>query len=135
MSIFKTKNNKKGNKLYLKSILYYLMPIIAGNLTFAFLFTVLAIYTYSTGVINTFSVIIGWLCLGIGAFFTGLTAHKILGGKGFATGAIYGIMYSAVSLGILLFISKTDSAGIFIGIPISVVFSMIGGICDSINKH
>ncbi len=132
---FKTNKTKKEYNDNLKRISLYMIPVIGGFSLFALIFGALALYTYNTGIINTFTIISGWLSFGIGAFFTGIVAHKNLGGRGFATGAVYGIIYCAVSLAAILLISKSDSAGIFIAIPISVVFSMLGGIADSVNKH
>lgn len=118
-----------------KKVLLYLMPVLSGLVTFSILFCLLSLYTYSTGVINIFTIIIGWFAFATGAFSTGLLAHKNLGGKGFATGAVYGILFCASALATVLVFSESESAGIFLGVPVSLVFSMLGGITDSVNRH
>ncbi len=130
----KSKNKKRINGNY-KNVLLYLMPVLLGSVTFSILFCLLCLYTYSTGVINIFTVIIGWISFAAGAFSAGLLAHKNLGGRGFATGAIYGILYCATALAMVLALSESESPGIFLGIPVSILFSMMGGITDSVNKH
>lgn len=127
--------NKKENSGSSKKVLLYTLPILSGLAVFTFLFILLCLYTYSTGIINTFTVIIAWFSFGIGAFLTGMIAHKNLGGRGFATGAVYGVLYCVTALATVLIFSKTESVGIFIGIPVSILFSMLGGITDSVNKH
>ena len=130
----KSKNKKTTNGNY-KRVLLYLMPVLFGLVTFSILFCLLCLYTYSTGVINIFTVIMGWFSFAAGAFLTGLLAHKNLGGRGFATGAIYGILYCVTALAAVLAFSHTESVGIFSGVPVSILFSMFGGISDSVSKH
>ncbi len=131
----KLKIGKKYNNGSLKRVMLYIIPPMFGMLTFTALFGLLCLYTYSTGVVNIFTVIMGWLCTAAGGFLNGFTAHKNLGGRGIATGAVYGVIYCAAVLAFISILSKTQSAGIFIGVPISIIFSMLGGIADSYNKR
>lgn len=131
----KLKIRKKENNGSLNRIMLYIIPTAVGTVTFAALFCLLCLYTYSTGVINIFTVIMGWFCTAAGGFINGFLAHKNLGGRGIATGAVYGVIYCAAVLVIISVLSKTQSAGIFIGVPVSLVFSMFGGIADSYNKR
>ena len=127
----KNKNSKKDFTFIFK----YLPCFFAGVISTLTGILVLALAYYKLSLNSENSYYITYIFISLGAFFTGYLTYKKFKNRGIISGSLGAVPLVIFNLiFILIFNLKSVNAFILLIVPITVLFSVIGGIVSSNSK-
>ena len=128
--IIKTK--AKVNKNTHKPVVTYLLSTIKGVVLSFVGLVVISVAFINNGSFTTFTKIMIYVVLGIGAFICGYISNKKLNGRGLVNGFISTAIYLLIYFTLLLIVMKFKvGLNILIMIPVCLVSGITGGILSA----
>ena len=131
--IMKTKKINSSKRLKLQNpVLIHLFSAAKGLVISAIILLLISFMVLKSTSFTTFTKLIIYLSIVVGAFLSGFISHRKIKGKGYLCGALASLFYVALFFAISLVIMKFNvSVNLILVIPIIAVSGVIGGIVSA----
>ncbi len=133
--ILKTKKVKQTTNKQYKPIILYLVSVVKGVLVFSGGIILVAFLFMNSGNFNTFTKIMAYAIIFIGAFVSGFCSNRKIKGRGFLDGIISSLLYCVFISVVLIIIMRFNiSMNILFVFLCGISGGIIGGIISANSK-